>query len=224
MYAINHAATALLIKKGKPELPLLPLLIAVQLVEILWVIFNYLGIEHYSVTAGKLHLDFLPYSHSIFSGVLIAALSYITIEKGYGNKKLAIAFSIGVLSHIAIDLIFHEHDIRLSPFANNPVWGLGIIKYPLLNFILELLYGIACWWYFRGNKRLLAVIVIFNVADLPSMFAHGSILEPLNQHRFILPTFILLQIILTWYFVWRYAKPVRQQETYFAEKSTTRTP
>ena len=209
MYAINHAATALLIKKNKPELPLWPLLIAVQLVEILWVIFNYIGIEHYSVSAGHLHLNFLPYSHSIFSGILLAVLSFITITWGLGNRKLAIAFSIGVLSHIVIDLIFHEHDMRLSPFADHPAWGLGIIKYPLVNFILELLYGIGCWWYFKGNKRLLAVIVIFNLADLPSMFAHGSILDPLITYRFILPTFILIQMLLTWYFVWRYARQKR---------------
>ena len=210
MYAINHAATALLIKKNKPELPLWPLLISVQLVEILWVIFNYLGIERYSVTAGKLHLDFLPYSHSIFSGLLIAVLSYEIIAQGFKNRKLAIAFAIGVLSHIAIDLIFHEHDIRLSPFTDHPVWGLGIIKYPLVNFFLELLYGIGCWWYFGGNKKLLAVIIIFNLADLPTMFASGDMLNPLNLYRFILPTYILIQILLTWYFVWRYArqKPV----------------
>ncbi|SEO24204.1 hypothetical protein SAMN05660816_02358 [Niastella yeongjuensis] len=187
-------------------MPLWPLLIAVQLVEILWVIFNYLGIEHYTVLAGHLHLDFLPYSHSIFSGVLLAAMSYLIIAKGYGNRKLAIAFAIGVLSHIAIDLIFHEHDIRLSPFAYYPVWGLGIIKYPLVNFILELFYGIGCWWYFRGNKRLLAVIIIFNLADLPAMFASGDMLNPLQYYRFLLPTFILIQMLLTWYFVWRYAR------------------
>ena len=206
MYAINHAATALLIKKNKPELPLWPLLISVQLVEILWIVFNYLGIEHYSITAGKLHLDFLPYSHSIFSGLLLALLSYEIIAQGFKNRPLAIAFAIGVLSHIAIDLIFHEHDIRLSPFADHPVWGLGIIRFPLLNFILELLYGIGCWCYFGGNKKLLAAIIIFNVADLPSMFASGDVLNPLTSYRFILPTFILLQILLTWYFVWRYAK------------------
>jgi hypothetical protein len=212
MYAINHAATALLIKKNKPDLPLWPLLISVQLVEILWIIFNYLGIEHYSVSAGKLHLDFLPYSHSIFSGLLIALLSYEIIVQGFNNRKLAIAFAIGVLSHIFIDLIFHEHDIRLSPFTDHPVWGLGLIKYPFINFILELLYGIACWWYFGGNKKLLAVIIIFNLADLPTMFASGDMLNPLIHYRFILPTFILVQILLTWYFVWRYArqKPVAE--------------
>lgn len=206
MYAINHAATALLIKKNRPKLPLWPLLIAVQLVEMLWIIFNYMGIEHYAVLEGKLHLDFLPYSHSVFSGVVVAALSWIIIALGLGNRKLAYAFAIGVLSHLAIDVIFHEPDIQLSPFAATPVWGGGIIRYPVVNFILELIYGVFCWWYFKGGKRLLAVIILFNLSDLPSMLAHGSLLEPLTQYRFILPTFILIQILLTWYFVWRYAR------------------
>jgi hypothetical protein len=50
MYAINHAATALLIKKKQPTAPILLLLISVQLVEIFWVIFNYLGWEHFAVS------------------------------------------------------------------------------------------------------------------------------------------------------------------------------
>src|SRR5262245_58857483 len=155
MYAINHAATALLIKKKQPTAPMLLLLISVQLVEIFWVIFNYLGWKHFSVSNGKLHLDFLPYSHSVFSGAVTAFVSFGIITWGYKNRNLAIAFSIGVLSHIIIDMVFHEKDIRLSPFSNKPVWGLGVIDYPLLNFAIEFAYGIFCWWYFKGSKGLL---------------------------------------------------------------------
>ena len=209
MYAINHAATALLIKKNQPKLPLWPLLIAVQLVEILWVIFNYADLEHYSVSNGSLHLDFLPYSHSVFSGAMVAMVSCILIALASGNRKLAYAFAIGVMSHLVLDVIFHEPDIRLSPFTETPVWGGGIIRYPIVNFILEMAYGIFCWWYFKGSKGLLVVIILFNLSDLPSMLAHGSILEPLNQYRFILPTFILVQMLLTWYFVWRYARDAK---------------
>ena len=49
MFAINHAATALVIKKTYPQAPLPLLLIAVHLVELLWVALNYLGIQ-YSTT------------------------------------------------------------------------------------------------------------------------------------------------------------------------------
>jgi hypothetical protein len=206
MYAINHAATALLIKRKVPSSPLFVLLVSVQLVELFWVIFSYLGWEHFSVLNGKLHLDFLPYSHSVFSAVVAALISFAIINWGYKNRKLAIAFSIGVLSHIILDIIFHEKDIRLSPFSGTPVWGLGIIDYPILNFALEFIYGIFCCWYFKGNKALLTVIIVFNIIDLPIMLAHGNMLKPFEQYPFILPSFILFQILTTWYFVWRYSR------------------
>lgn len=219
MYAINHAATALLIRKKESKLPLVPLLISVQLVEILWVLFNYLGWEHYSISGGRLHLDYLPYSHSIFTGVAAAALSFCVINWGYNNRKLAVAFAIGVLSHVVIDMFFHEKDIRLSPFSDKPVWGFGIIDYPILNFIIEFAYGIFCWWYFKGSRALLRVIIVFNVIDLPIMLAPGNRLTPLMHYPFLLPSFILFQILITWYFVFRYANPIGQP----AQKATQTT-
>lgn len=207
MYAINHAATALILKKNEPTAPIWPLLISTQLVELLWVLFNYIGIEHFSIENGKLHLDYLPYSHSVFSGVLLALLSYIIIRWGFKKIKLAPLFAIGVLSHVVLDMIFHERDILLSPFADSPAWGLGIINFPILNFILELGYGIFCWWYFKGNRTLLLTIVILNVVDLPVMLASGKSLNIFISYPFLLPTFILFQILYTWFFVARFAFP-----------------
>lgn len=206
MYAINHAATALLLKKKEPTAPIWPLLISVQLVEVLWVLFNYIGIEHFSISGGRIHLDYLPYSHSVFSSVLIAFLSYVIIRWGFKNKKLALVFAIGVLSHVALDVIFHEKDILLSPFSATPAWGLGIISFPILNFILEFIYGIFCWWYFKGSKALLITIIFFNVLDLPVMLASGKQLNIFIRYPFLLPTFILLQIIFTWYFVAKFSR------------------
>src|SRR5882672_305514 len=105
MYAINHAATALILKKNEPAAPIWPLLISTQVSELLWVLFNYIGIEHFVIESGKLHLDYLPYSHSVFSGVMAALLSYIIIRWGFKNKKLALVFAIGVLSHVVLDMI-----------------------------------------------------------------------------------------------------------------------
>lgn len=205
MYAINHAATALLIKKNQPAAPILLLLVSCQLVEIFWVIFNYLGLEYFSVSNGRLHLDFIPYSHSLLSASLLALLSFVIINWRYKNKKIAGAFAIGVLSHAALDILFHERDIRLSPFAATPAWGLGIIAYPFLNFAIEFVYGIFCWWYYKGSKALLTVIIVFNIIDLPIMLARGESLKPFEQYPFILPSVILFQILITWYFVWRFS-------------------
>jgi len=206
MYAINHAATALILKKKQPAAPILPLLISVQFVEVLWVFFNYAGIEHFTISEGKLHLSYLPYSHSLFSAVLIAVLSYIVIRWIVKNKPLALVFAIGIVSHIILDILCHEKDIQLSPFSSKPAWGFGIIDHPIINFVLETAYGIFCCWYFKGSKSLLTVIIIFNVLDLPVMLAGGKALTVFVNYPMLLPTFILVQIIVTWYFVVKYSK------------------
>ncbi len=220
MYAINHAATSLLLKKKEESIPILPLLISTQLIEVFWVFFNYTGIEHYSIEAGKIHLDFLPYSHSVFSAGLFALLSYVFIRWVFRSKRLAFLFAIGVISHLILDVIFHEKDIRLSPFSDTPAWGLGIIDFPILNFILEFMYGIFCWWYYKGSKKLLIVIIVFNVLDLPVMLASGDALTIFKEHAFLLPTFILFQILITWYFIWRYSGASKQAQLIQPVKAT----
>ncbi len=44
MNAINHAATSLLIK-NTPHVPIIPILILVQLIEVFWVVLNIVGPE-----------------------------------------------------------------------------------------------------------------------------------------------------------------------------------
>jgi hypothetical protein len=45
MFAINHAATALLFKRRYSTVSLVPVLLAVQAMEFAWVLLNYLGVE-----------------------------------------------------------------------------------------------------------------------------------------------------------------------------------
>jgi hypothetical protein len=130
MYAINHAATALLIKRKQPTALILPLLISVQLVEILWVIFNYLDWEHFSVSNGRLHLDFLPYSHSVFS-VVVAALFHLLLSTGAtrtGNLPLLFnwRFITLVIDGSFMKRTFVFHHFRIHQFG---VWELLIIHF-----------------------------------------------------------------------------------------------
>jgi hypothetical protein len=45
MFAVDHAATALLIKRRYPAVTMTPLLLSVQAMELAWVGLNYLGVE-----------------------------------------------------------------------------------------------------------------------------------------------------------------------------------
>jgi hypothetical protein len=71
------------------------------------------------------------------------------------------------LSHLILDLITHAPDISIAPGLNQPKLGLGLYgAVPLAAFVVEILYGVFCWWVYEGGKGLLAVIVLFNLANL----------------------------------------------------------
>ena len=172
-----------------------------QLVELLWVIFTYLGIEHFRATPDSVHLDFLPYSHSVFTGALLAALALL-MGKSVHRSNVGIAIALGIFSHIVLDIIQHEPNITLLPMTWGPQLGLNLQGYPLLDFIVELAFCVACWKIFGGSRGLLIGIVIFNLINIPLMFPRPGSLTPLVEHPAVLPTLILVQIVSTWLLVW----------------------
>ena len=213
-YAIAHASTALLIKRRFPRVGLWPLLIAVQFVELLWVLFSYLGIEHAQVTPNAVHLDFIPYSHSIGTGVLLAGLA---IAFGRAGRRTAVgtAIALGVLSHVVLDIIQHEPNIALLPMAWGPRIGFNLQAIPLLDFVVELLFCLGCWKVFGGTRGLLIGIVVFNLINLPFLFPPHGTFASLAAHPAELPTVILLDIIATWLAIWALAR-----NTIIADAST----
>jgi hypothetical protein len=200
-YAISHASAALVFKKKYPRVGLWPLLIAVQAVELLWILFTYLGIEHVSTTPDRIHLDFLPYSHSIFTGVFLAALAW-GFGKSVRRTYVGAAIGLAILSHIVLDIIHHEPDIALLPMAWGPRFGLNLQSIPLLDLVVEILFCVACWKLFGGSRALLIGIVIFNLLNIPLMFPRAGTGTLVAQHHALLPTLILIQVVASWLLIW----------------------
>jgi hypothetical protein len=128
MFAIGHAATALLVKRRFPQAPMVRLLLSVQLMEILWVVFNYVGLERTTTeptvkSVSDIHLVFMPYSHSIASGVLLGLLAWLAIWKGVRSSVIGLAVGIGIVSHLILDLITHAPDIAVAPGIAEPKFG-----------------------------------------------------------------------------------------------------
>jgi len=173
MFAIDHAATALLIKRRYPSVAMTPLLLSVQAMELAWVGLNYLGVEKTTTepsvrSVADIHLTYMPYSHSVATAVGAALLAWLVIEKGMGRQALGRAVGIGIVSHLILDLVTHAHDIVLWPGSSYPKLGLGLYDHaPAMAFAIEMLYGVVCWWVYRGRRALLAVIVVGNLANLP---------------------------------------------------------
>ena len=92
MFAINHAATALLIRRRFSDVPFLPILVSVQLMEVLWVVLNYAGVEITTTEpvvryVGDIHLAFMPYSHSIATMVAVSVLVWAA-GRALGRPRL----------------------------------------------------------------------------------------------------------------------------------------
>jgi hypothetical protein len=204
MFAVDHAATALLLKRRYPAISIVPLLISVQAMELAWVVFNYLGIEHTTTSpvvrsVVDIHLSYMPYSHSVVTALGAALLAWLVIEFGWGRPLFGCAVGLGIASHLVLDLFTHAHDIQIAPGLISPKFGLGLYdSAPLTAFVVELAYGLICWRIYRGGRGLFALIVLGNVANL-SLFS-VSIPGPeafLGGHPLAVVTLVASQIVVT---------------------------
>src|SRR4029453_175496 len=112
MFAADHAATALVIKRRFPSAPLAPILLSVQAMELAWVALNYLGIERTTTepivrSVADIHLAYMPYSHSVATGVGAALVVWLVVEYGFSRPLLGPVIGIGIVSHLLLDLITH---------------------------------------------------------------------------------------------------------------------
>ena len=204
MFAINHAATALIIKKIFKDVPIIWILISVQFMELLWVFLNYGGIEKTTTDeevkyVGNIHLSYMPFSHSIVTMGGAAIAAWLIISKWLHLCDVGFAVGVGVVSHLFLDLITHSHDIAIAPFIDKPKIGLGLYsKLPIPAFFLEIGYGIVCWWIYEGCFALLAMIVLFNLANLSMFFKAIPGLEQKMANRpLLITTVVLIQIVVT---------------------------
>ena len=202
MFAVNHSATALLIKRRFPSASMTPLLVSVQAMELAWVALNYLGVERTTTAAtvrsvADIHLAYIPYSHSVATVTAAALVAWWTIERGLGRRALGRAVGIGIVSHLILDIATHGPDIAMWPGSPFGHLGLGLYSgAPSVAFVVELLYGVLCWWIYGGSRALLLVVVAGNLADVSFFFA--GILGPerfLAGRPMLVVTLIFAQVV-----------------------------
>jgi|SRR5687768_12067299 len=204
MFAINHAASALLFKKHlKGEISFVWILLAVQFIELVWVFLNWFGIEHVTTEnnvryVGDIHLSYMPYSHSILSSGILVVMAGMIFWFWKKSLRITVVIMLACSSHIILDLVTHTRDLPLG-FAYEHVLGLGLYSsFPLAAFLLELGFGFFCWWYARGDKTLFWVIVGLNLANISLFFPEIPGLEIYLANRPMAITFLIFaQILLT---------------------------
>ncbi|MDX1780448.1 MAG: hypothetical protein R3256_03925 [Thalassovita sp.] len=215
MQAINHATTALLLKKKFPSAPLFGLILATEAVEYLWVGLNLLGVERTIIDPGMrsvadVHLVHMPFSHSITTTALISLSAGLIMF--WRNDKAASAaatgISLAIASHLLLDLVVHAPDIAIAPFIAGEKLGSGLYaNLPLPALVLESLWGVFCWWIYRGSRKLLALIAVLGIASIPLYSVAINVGEAaLAGQSTIFALVILVQMLSTSWLVWKFAK------------------
>jgi hypothetical protein len=203
MFAINHAATGLIIKRIFPDVSMITILVSVQLIEGLWVLFNFLGIEMTTTenkveSVSDVHLEYMPFSHSVVSTVVLALGAWILFAFGFKAIDVGTAVAVGICSHIVLDLVSHARDVVIVPFGGNRKYGLGLYEKPPAAFALEITYGIFCWWIYGGSAALFWIIVVFNISNASFFFKTIPGPERFIAHKpFWITSIVAFQIVVT---------------------------
>lgn len=170
--------------------------------ELAWVGLNYLGVEYTTTEASvrsvaDIHLAYMPFSHSVATAAAGALFAWLIVEKGLGRPWLGRAIGLGIFSHLVLDLVTHAPDIALWPGSASPMLGIGLYnRAPMWGFALEMIYGLVCWWVYRGSGSLLALIVLGNFANI-TLFS-AAIPGPeeyLAGHPLMVVSLVFVQII-----------------------------
>jgi membrane-bound metal-dependent hydrolase YbcI (DUF457 family) len=180
---IGHYALGLAAKRAAPRTSLGTLFAAPTLADLLWPIFLLFGWERSHVVPGgnpflMLHLDNIPYSHSLFTLIVWGALFGFLYWRARGDKRAAIVIGLLVVSHWVLDVVTHRPDMPLYP--GSPNVGLGLWNSPTATIIVEglmLLLGVGM--YTRGTRArdgigrwgFWALIALLSVSYLSSLFA-----------------------------------------------------
>lgn len=226
MQAINHAATALVLKRRFPSAPLFGLILATEAVEYLRVGLNVIDIEETIVadpmrSVADVHLVHMPFSHSIVTSALIAILVGLVVlwRGGKAVSAISLALSLAVFSHIVLDLIVHAPDIAIAPFFIGEKYGTGLYSdLPLPALALETLWGILCWWVYRGSWPLLGLIVALGLTAIPLYSIAVNVGESvLGGQNIAFALVILVQMLATSGLVWLFARD--STETTHAEEA-----
>ena len=154
---VGHFAVGLAAKKLTPYTSLGTLVVAVQLLDLIWPTFLMLGIERVRVDPGNtavtpLAFEYYPWTHSLLMGLLWAGASAAVYGVFRRYSRGAQVVALAVVSHWLLDLVVHRPDLPLAPGLPHVV-GLGLWRSVTATTALELsMLAGGLWIYVRSTE------------------------------------------------------------------------
>ena len=102
MAGLGHIGFGFAVKPIAPKVHLLVLLIATELIDILWGVFYFTGLDR-----NRVSIDSSPWSHSLFMSVIWSLLAALIAARIYRDRRSGIVIGLLVFSHWVIDFITH---------------------------------------------------------------------------------------------------------------------
>ena len=154
---IGHFAVAMGAKKIAPKVNLGVLLIACQLLALIWPVLVLLGIERVSVdylatAVTPLNFEYYPFSHSLLMSLILSVILGLSCGFIYKSKKIAFILAGTTLSHWFLDFLTHRPDLPL--YFNSAKYGLGLWNYKTLSIAIEVCFFIIGIYLYLSTKKL----------------------------------------------------------------------
>jgi hypothetical protein len=154
---LAHFGTALAAKRLTPYTSLGTLILAAQLLDLVWPTFLVLGIERVRVDPGNtqvtpLAFEYYPWTHSLAMALAWAAAlaALYAFFRRYSRGALVVAAA--VLSHWVLDFVTHRPDLPLAP-GIGPAVGLGLWNSRAWTLAAEGVAFVAGVWLYARNTE-----------------------------------------------------------------------
>ena len=185
---IGHYGVSFALKAADKNISLGFLFIAVQFVDILWLIFVLLGIERVSIVPGVTAANpfdfvFYPFTHSLVASFLWAGAAYtvfrvIPAKPGSRQSRVALVMGVAVLSHFFLDLIVHRPDLPLVSDDSFKI-GFGLWNHVLASYLLEGLLVLGGLWIYLHSTKSMTFVGKYGM----SIFAGCLLVANLSVYR-----------------------------------------
>ena len=203
---LGHYAVALAAKSYAPRTSLGTLVLAAQLLDLMWPVFILVGWEHVVIVPGLMAaspFDFVQYpiSHSLATTVLWSVLlgSGYHVFRRYGRGAAIIV--VAVVSHWLLDAVMHRRDLPLWPGSAIKI-GLGLWNSIAVTVILEgTLFLIGILVYIRTTRprdRIGTYALVAMLTVLLLIFASGFFAAPPRGEHIVAWAGLGLWLFVPW--------------------------
>lgn len=203
---LGHYGVALAAKRYAPRTSLGTLILAAQLLDLLWPLFLLVGWERVHIVPGLMKASPFDFEHYPISHSLLAALAWAAlIGGGYlvfrRYPRGAAVIAIAVVSHWLLDAPMHRPDLPLFPGASTKI-GFGLWNSIVATLLIEvILLGIGIAVYARttqprdrgGTRALQAMIAVLVLMLGLSVFG-----PPPHSERMLAIASLALWLFVPW--------------------------